>query len=163
MTSIPMKHRLFSNNRWINTEVFCEQFDIDTNTIYQNRYLGNYPKDMIKEGFIDTHYFFRRFEFRERVRLEAQKIYFVITRYWSQFEVAEMLNISMPEVSKVSWNSFMQEGLFSTAQSLTNLKIPERLWMFWKWARSLIRWVLAKAGLRYHDVDIERLHDVEKV
>ena len=122
---------------------FEEKYEVCKNTVQsflgQNTNTGYYIQRKGSYNLIDENYFLRRKEFKKRIWLENHKDYYILTEKHNQFTLAGVLSDVLGS-SKRSWNSWMNDGLFSLSAvdgSIVDTKVSTRHWKFYRFCRAL--------------------------
>ena len=122
---------------------FEEKYEVCKNTVQsflgQNTNTGYYIQRKGSYNLIDENYFLRRKEFKKRIWLENHDSFFILTEKHSQFTLAGVLSEFLGS-SKGSWNTWMDNGLFSLSTvdgSIVDTKVSENHWKFYRFCRAL--------------------------
>lgn len=141
---------------------FCELYELNDSHIYANISNKMYPREILSRKddvvYIDESYFIRRYEFSLKIMNKAHEYYYALMEL---FKNQYILSKHLQEIygsTVESWNSFLQYGLFYNSKTITNFKLSQRQWQFFRYARSLLRLLFSYVGLNALKVDLEKLH-----
>jgi hypothetical protein len=143
-------------------ENFCEVYELNDSHIYANISSGMYPRSILSkvDGIVhvDEKYFIKRYEFARRIQNMAHEYYFALMQLFkNQYMIAGHLQRIYGSTIE-SWNSFLQYGLFYNSKTITNFKLSDRQWQFFRYSRAMLRVLFSMVGLNALKVDLGRLH-----
>ena len=129
---------------YLSIDTFCSKYGGNYQSITSQKSMGYYPESIFKyngkrELYIDENYFTRRKEFRRRIQLYNQEMYyFLIDSFTSEAHIGRVVN-EMYGVNAETMSVFLNAKLFSTLDSMFKNKVSETEWAFNKFCRVLIR------------------------
>ncbi len=133
---------------------FCEKYDLNVSNLYVAKSEGKIPDTVFyrplnaKRNHIDERYFVRRKEFRKRVKLFNEDVYYYLTEHFSVLEITEIIQ-KLYGVHHNATRVFLYHRLFMTdsgSMLATTLTKPE--WALFKYGRLLEQELSVKYGYK---------------
>jgi len=122
---------------------FNEKYGLGDDYIATLKSTGGIPKSIISGSrgnyYIEENYFVKRKEFKRKVNLFNQDMYYYVTEHYLESEYAEAVS-EYTGCSKTSIITWLARGLFSPDKTtLLNYKIPNSEWNLFKFNRMMIQ------------------------
>ena len=134
-------------NLYTHIERFAEKHDISKATVMQ--FVRAHPEFKMRLGHYDTYinegHLVAIKQFRIELKNKAQELYYVLTQYFSERELARLLAIRTGTSWK-TWQSWLQKELFTEHQlSLTTLLFDNKLAEFVHYGERILKIVQQKS------------------
>ena len=155
-------------HNWIKISEFSEIHCSSIESLYMMKYSGSIPSYAFKNigrkvTMIDENYFIRREEFKMKTINIMQEYYYYLIRYYSEYQIAKMLNRIDESQSVASWASFLCSGLFAlTTNSIVNTKIPPKKWDFFRFTTWIIRAAMKERGIKMSEFDLDKFYELDE-
>lgn len=134
-----------AKQNWIKSGEFLKQQGLTTGALAAIR---RQSPEAFKPFYVDTLYFERRKLFLEKVQLEAQQLYFLLT-YGAGYSIKDLCRI-LNKMRHASWRRFFEDRLFSLATgNYTLSRVSKMLWTFWRWGRLVFILGAKKKGRKF--------------
>ncbi len=83
-------------HNWMLIEDFCDKYGVTTDAVFVKRYNRDIPNEAFQKVsrnrlLIDEEWFIRRWQFKEKMFLANQDLYFFFTEHFSDAQFAHML------------------------------------------------------------------------
>ncbi len=148
-----------SKQVWVEVGDFADMHDMTADSILAHNRKGTIPAYVFKKEkgeftILDARYFTRRKDFKQKILMRSHEMYYFLTRHISTFELAGILE-SLSDRTKGTWNTWMADSLFTIDSiSITNLRVTDKLWEFYRICRALINRMFRKLKIKNRDLSI---------
>ena len=142
---------------------FGEKYRVDPQTIHRGRRNGTinssafYIPDKEKVLHVREEFFIRRREFKKRVQMQNQDMYFYLEEFFSISDISFGI-AKIYDVNANSMREYLEKDLFISPmkESIATYRIGEREYNFMRYGRRVLRYLKMKYG---QSIDIEKLLD----
>ncbi len=133
-------------------KLFCEKYKLSTGSIYVSVSNGVIPKSVFFRPFnsaydhINESYFVRRKEFRRKVNLYNQDVYYYLIDFFSVQDIANVL-FKLYGTPTTATRPLINERLFAVDRSsILSARVTMTEWALFKYGRLLERELSQRAG-----------------
>jgi len=117
---------------------FCEKNKLSPSILNAK----NLPKNVVisdgRKRMVQESFFTRRKFFKDNVKILAQDYYFLLTEHINLGKLCKILSKRFNDDAK-NWYNYFYIELFSLREmAVTNYKVSEKLWQFFRFARWFI-------------------------
>ena len=110
---------------WISREAFCEKYEINRNTLDVCVHTGVIPDKHITRKLINEEYILKIQNFKRKMQLKNQELYYLLMEYFNAVEIAKQCSIK--DITLDSMSDYLRDGLFRLDDStLLNTRVSKR-------------------------------------